>query len=78
MANQIKHFYEFGSVRLDVSDRLLYKDGEQLSLQPRVIDTLVVLVRNAHAVVDKDTLLTEVWPDVVVEEGGLKLSLIHI
>ena len=75
MANQIKHFYEFGSVRLDVSDRLLYKDGEQLSLQPRVIDTLAVLVRNAHAVVDKDTLLTEVWPDVVVEEGGLKRNI---
>ena len=75
MANQIKHFYEFGSVRLDVTNRLLYKDGEQLSLQPRVIDTLAVLVRNAHAVVDKDTLLTEVWPDVVVEEGGLKRNI---
>jgi len=75
MANQIKHFYEFGSVRVDATNRLLYKDGEQLSLQPRVIDTLVVLVKNARTVVDKDTLLTEVWPDVVVEEGGLKRNI---
>jgi DNA-binding winged helix-turn-helix (wHTH) protein/TolB-like protein/tetratricopeptide (TPR) repeat protein len=75
MANQIKHFYEFGSVTLDVTSRLLYKDGAQLSLQPRVIDTLVVLIKNARTVVDKDTLLTEVWPDIVVEEGGLKRNI---
>ena len=75
MANQIRHFYEFGSVRLDVTNRLLYKNGGQLSLQPRVIDTLIVLVKNASEVVDKDTLLTEVWPDVIVEEGGLKRNI---
>ena len=75
MANQIRHFYEFGSVRLDATNRLLYKDGAQLSLQPRVIDTLIVLVKNAREVVDKDTLLAEVWRDVIVEEGGLKRNI---
>jgi TolB-like protein/DNA-binding winged helix-turn-helix (wHTH) protein/Tfp pilus assembly protein PilF len=75
MAKQINHFYEFGSVRLDATNRLLYKDGEQLPVQPRVIETLLVLVKNAHAIVDKETILAAVWPDVVVEEGGLKRNI---
>jgi TolB-like protein/DNA-binding winged helix-turn-helix (wHTH) protein/tetratricopeptide (TPR) repeat protein len=62
-------------VRLDATNRLLYKNGEQLSVQPRVIETLLVLVKNAHAVVDKETLLDAVWPDVIVEEGGLKRNI---
>jgi DNA-binding winged helix-turn-helix (wHTH) protein/TolB-like protein/Tfp pilus assembly protein PilF len=75
MAKQINHFYEFGSVRLDATNRLLYKDGNEISLQPRVIETLLVLVKNAQTVVDKDTLLESVWRDVVVEEGGLKRNI---
>ncbi|HSE37306.1 MAG TPA: winged helix-turn-helix domain-containing protein, partial [Blastocatellia bacterium] len=75
MAKQINHFYEFGSVKLDATNRLLYKDGREIPLQPRVIETLMVLVKNAQTVVDKDTLLEAVWQDVVVEEGGLKRNI---
>src|SRR5687768_75164 len=75
MARQINHFYEFGSLRLDASNRLLYKNGTQLPLQPRVVETLLVLVKNAQTVVDKVTLLAAVWPDVIVEEGGLKRNI---
>src|SRR5215510_13500033 len=75
MAKQINHFYEFGSVRLDETNRLLYKNGVQLSVQPRVIETLLVLVKNPHAIVDKETILDAVWPDAAVEEGGLKRNI---
>ena len=75
MAKQINHFYEFGSVRLDETNRLLYKNGAQLSVQPRVIETLLVLVKNPHAIVDKETILDAVWPDAAVEEGGLKRNI---
>lgn len=75
MAKQINHFYEFGSVRLDATNRLLYKNGEQLAVQPRAVETLLVLVKNARAVVDKETLLDAVWQDVVVEEGALKRNI---
>ena len=75
MAKQINYFYEFGAVRLDATNRLLYKDGIEIPLQPRVIETLLVLVKNAQTVVDKDTLLEAVWRDVVVEEGGLKRNI---
>ena len=75
MAKQINHFYEFGSVRLDATSRLLYKDDKQLSLQPKVIETLLVLVKNARTVVDKDTLISAVWQNVIIEEGGLRRNI---
>jgi DNA-binding winged helix-turn-helix (wHTH) protein len=75
MAKQINHFYEFGSIRLDATNRLLYKDSQQLPLQPRVVETLLVLVKNAHAVVGKERILDEVWPDVDIEEGGLRRNV---
>jgi DNA-binding winged helix-turn-helix (wHTH) protein/TolB-like protein len=75
MAKQINHFYEFGSVRLDATNRLLYKNGAQLSVQPRVIETLLVLVKNPHVIIDKETILDVVWPGVAVEEGGLKRNI---
>ena len=75
MAKQINHLYEFGSVRLDATNRLLYRGGTQLPVQPRVVETLLVLVRGAGSVVDKDTLLDVVWQGAAVEEGGLKRNI---
>lgn len=46
-----------------------------LGVQPRVVETLLVLVKNANQIVDKDTLLDAVWLDAAVEEGGLKHNI---
>lgn len=75
MKKQINQFYEFGSIRLDATNRLVYRDGLSLGVQPRVVETLLVLVKNANQIVDKDTLLDAVWRDVAVEEGGVKRNI---
>lgn len=75
MKKQINQFYEFGSIRLDATNRLIYQNGVSLGVQPRVVDTLLVLVKNANQIVDKDTLLDAVWHDAAVEEGGLKRNV---
>jgi len=75
MKKQINQFYEFGSIRLDATNRLIYRDGVSLAAQPRVVETLLVLVKNANQIVDKDTLLHAVWRDAAVEEGGLKRNI---
>ena len=75
MKKQINQFYEFGSIRLDATNRLIYRDGASLGVQPRVVETLLVLVKNANQIVDKDTLLDAVWRDAAVEEGGLKRNI---
>ena len=75
MKKQINQFYEFGSIKLDATNRLIYRAGEPLGVQPRVVETLLVLVKNANQIVDKDTLMDAVWRDAAVEEGGLKRNI---
>jgi Tol biopolymer transport system component/DNA-binding winged helix-turn-helix (wHTH) protein len=71
MSIQPKHSYEFGPFRLDVSERVLLREGRPVALTPKAIETLLVLVRNSGHIVDKDDLMKEVWPDVFVEEASL-------
>src|SRR5262245_39531788 len=70
--------YEFDAFRLNVADRVLTKENQAIQLTPKAFDTLVALVRNSGHVVDKDTLLKEVWPDTFVEEGVLAVNIAAI
>jgi len=63
--------YRFGPFVLDVGDRSLKRLGIAIPLTPKTFDLLVALVENAGRLVEKDLLLTTVWPDVTVEEGNL-------
>jgi TolB-like protein/DNA-binding winged helix-turn-helix (wHTH) protein/Tfp pilus assembly protein PilF len=69
--------YEFGEFRLDAQRRVLASrsDGQQLQVPGKVLDTLMYMVERAGQVLDKRTLLSEIWPDVVVEEGNLTQTI---
>ena len=71
MSSSVKHFYEFGPFRLDVTNRLLLRGGEPLPLTPKAVETLLALVRNGGEVISKDDLMKLVWPGQFVEEGNL-------
>jgi DNA-binding winged helix-turn-helix (wHTH) protein/TolB-like protein/Tfp pilus assembly protein PilF len=66
-----KNFYEFGSFRLEPSERLLSRAGESVSLPPKAFETLLLLVRNSGHVLSKDELMRKLWPDTFVEENNL-------
>ena len=51
------------------------RDGETLPLKPKVFDTLLLLVENRGRVLDKDELLSRLWPDTVVEESNLSQNV---
>jgi Tol biopolymer transport system component len=70
-----KHFYEFGSFRLDPSEHILLRNGNIIPLTPKVFETLLVLVENSGHVVDKDELLKRVWSDSFVEETNLTKNI---
>ncbi|HEU4693150.1 MAG TPA: winged helix-turn-helix domain-containing protein [Vicinamibacterales bacterium] len=63
--------YKFGPFVLDVGDRSLKRNGAPIPLTPKTFDLLVTLVENSGRLVEKDSLLKTVWPDVAVEEGNL-------
>ena len=75
MSKTNRELYEFGTFRLDVSERLLWREGERVPLSEKAFDTLCVLVRSGNHLVSKDELLKQVWPDAVVEENNLDKNI---
>jgi Tol biopolymer transport system component/DNA-binding winged helix-turn-helix (wHTH) protein len=75
MSRQIKHFYEFGPFRVDTANRLLLRNGEPVTLKAKVIDTLLLLVERNGEVIEKDELMTCLWPDSFVEESNLTQNI---
>lgn len=62
----------FGEFVLERSrQRLCRRDGVQLELTPRLFSALSFFVAHAGELLDKDTLLRELWPSLVVEENNL-------
>lgn len=70
-----KEIYEFGTFRLDVAEHSLRDAGRQVSLKPKVFETLVLLVRNAGHLLSKQELLSALWPDAVVDETNLNKNI---
>src|SRR6266481_3430535 len=73
-----KHLYAFGSYRLDSVERVLRRDGQPVTLPPKDLETLLVLVERAGHIVEKEELLEKVWPGVFVEEGNLARHVFNL
>src|SRR6266576_3138213 len=71
MSSEVNGMLEFGPYRLDPQRRVLERAGEPLPVTSKVLDTLLVLVRNRDRVLTKDELMTTLWPDTFVEEANL-------
>ncbi len=71
MSKRINHLYGFGPFQLNATERLLRRQGEVLPLTPKVVDTLLVLVKQAGRLVVKEEIMREVWPDTFIEEGAV-------
>lgn len=50
---------------------MLMKAGQYVPLTPKALETLVVLVEHGGQIVDKQELLSQVWPDTFVEDSSL-------
>ncbi len=67
--------YAFGPFRLLPARRILLEDDRPVRLGSRALDILIVLVEHAGQVLDKDTLISQVWPNVSVEDATLRVHL---
>jgi DNA-binding winged helix-turn-helix (wHTH) protein/Tol biopolymer transport system component len=66
--------FAFGTFRLDVAARVLWRNGfGAVPLPSRALDSLVYLVEHRDRLVSKNELIDAVWSDVVVTDD----SLIH-
>jgi len=65
----------FGPFRLVAKERLLMRGTEPVALCGRALDLLIVLAAHPNQIISKKDLLATVWPDVVVEEGSLRVHI---
>ena len=79
MPQDRKRTYEFGEFCLDVTERLLLRNGERLPLTPKVFDTLLKLVEDHGRLIEKDEFMERLWPGLFVSEDTLahNISLIR-
>jgi DNA-binding winged helix-turn-helix (wHTH) protein/Tfp pilus assembly protein PilF len=70
-----KGVYEFGDFRLDTRDSTIESAGHSLSIAPKALDLLIVLVENCGRIVDKQELMKKIWPDTFVEDNNLAFNI---
>lgn len=75
MSLETNNFYDFDNFRLDLAEKVLLRDGETISLTPKVFETLQVLVENAGHLLEKDELMQRLWQDRFVEESNLTFNI---
>ena len=68
--------FTFDGFRLDVGNLMLYRDGKELGLAPKVVKTLAVLVEEAGDIVTKEDLINRVWEDSIVEDSRCRGQLL--
>jgi DNA-binding winged helix-turn-helix (wHTH) protein/Tol biopolymer transport system component len=66
-----KDLFAFNCFVVDPGERMLLRDGAPVPLEPKVFDTLLVLMRHSGRLVSKEELMRAVWPDSFVEESNL-------
>lgn len=75
MTDRPKHFYEFEEFRLDAANPSLWRGGKLVSIPPKALETLIVLVEKRGEIVSRDDLMDTVWKDTFVEEGNINYTV---
>jgi DNA-binding winged helix-turn-helix (wHTH) protein len=65
----------FGSFRLDLVNECLWRNEQAIAIPPKEFAVLLYLVRNPGRLVTKDELIEAVWPETIVTDGVLKVSI---
>jgi len=69
---------EFGRYQLNEMRGQLLLDGKEVSLQPKTLQLLFLLVQNSHRTVTKDEIIGKIWEGRVVEENNLAQRIFHL
>lgn len=67
--------FEFGDFALDDTNLDLRRAGNPVPLEPRVLDLLLLLVRNRHRLVTKQEILDRIWEGRIVSGASLSVAM---
>ncbi|MET0535282.1 MAG: winged helix-turn-helix domain-containing protein [Steroidobacter sp.] len=65
----------FGAFQLNRTRRALLKNGSRLAMGSRAMEILLALTEKAGAVLSNRELLRRVWPNIVVEDGTIRVHV---
>ena len=68
-------FISFGPYCLIPAERILLRGGEAVDIGSRALDVLIALVESAGEVVGQRELMVRAWPNVVVGDGSLRVTI---
>lgn len=75
MSNANRKVYDFKGFRLDGAERRLLHNGRPVQLKSKIFDLLLLLVEKRGQLVEKDELMREIWPNTIVEENNITVSM---
>jgi DNA-binding winged helix-turn-helix (wHTH) protein/TolB-like protein/Tfp pilus assembly protein PilF len=67
--------HAFGPFRVDVARHQLFREGEPVAVTPKAIHLLAALIERRGQVVEKEELMRLLWPDTIVEEANLTVTM---
>ena len=67
----LEHGFLLGYLRIDPAEGVVTGPGGREKLDPKVMDVLVLMARNAGHVVLREDLLAQLWPNAVVTDDAL-------
>ena len=74
-SNGVTQGVTFGPFRLDLEQRLLYRDDVEVPLGTRALDVLCALAEKPGELITKDELIARAWHGVVVEEHNIQVQV---
>ena len=78
MSDRSVHRLRFGPFELSRDQRTLLRNGVVVPLGDRALDLLIYLAERPGQVIAKKELIDNVWSDVTVEEGSLRVHVAAI
>lgn len=67
--------YLFNDCALDIDSQELYRNGDQVKLEPQVFDLLVHLVENRDGLIDHEELLKSIWGGRIVSDSAISARI---
>ena len=75
MPGRSEHLYEFGDFRLDAENHGLWLGDKLVSIAPKSLELLILLVRRRGNIVSREELLETIWRDTFVEEANINYTV---
>jgi len=70
-----KQSSQLPSIRLDLEEGCLWKEGRRIDLSPRPLQLIRYLAERPGQLLSKQELIEAVWPDTIVTEASLNQAI---